>query len=115
MANRERNVRMQLFVTEDEADVINQKMAIIGTKNFSMYARKMLIDGYIIKRDFSEMKSLVHELGAIGRNINQLAKRANETRNIYEQDIKDLKKDYARITSLINERLVKIIRNDKRV
>ncbi len=87
-------------------------MQQLGTRNFSAYARKMLIDGYVVKKDFSDMKKLVGELGAIGRNINQLAKRANETRNIYEQDIADLRRDYSRITGLINERLVKIIKSE---
>lgn len=52
MANRERTVRLQLLVSEEEADMIRQKMLQVGTTNFSMYARKMLIDGYVIKRDF---------------------------------------------------------------
>lgn len=113
MANREREIRLQLFVDSEEQEMIKHKMSQVGTNNFSAYARKMLIDGYVIRRDFSELKKLVGELGAIGRNINQIAKRANETRNIYEQDIKDLQRNYIEMKALINERLVKIIREDK--
>lgn len=58
MANRDRPVRLQLLVSEKEADMIRQKMLQVGTANFSMYARKMLIDGYVIKRDFTELKAL---------------------------------------------------------
>lgn len=112
MANRERKVRLQLFVTEEEESLINKKMSQIGTNNFSAYARKMLIDGYVIRKDFETIKELTSELSAIGRNINQIAKRTNETRNFYEQDMADIQRNYEDVKALINERLVKIIRDD---
>ena len=97
MANRDRTVRLQLLVSEKEADMIRQKMLQVGTANFSMYARKMLIDGYVIKRDFTELKALTNELANLARNINQIALRANETRSIYQQDIDDLKQYYGNV------------------
>ena len=112
MANRERTVRLQLLVTEEEAAMIKEKMLQVGTTNFSMYARKMLIDGYVIRRDFSELKALTKELGNLARNINQIALRANETRSIYAQDIDDLKKYYANVKRACQERLVKMIREE---
>ena len=85
-------------------------MLQIGTTNFSAYARKMLIDGYVIKRDFSELKSLTKELANLARNINQIALRVNETRNIYAEDVKDLQNDYANVKRAVSERLVKMIK-----
>ena len=108
MANRDRTVRLQLLVSE-EADMIRQKMLQVGTANFSMYARKMLIDGYVIKRDFTELKALTNELANLARNINQIALRANETRSIYQQDIDDLKQYYGNVKRACTERLVKMI------
>ena len=110
MANRERNVRLQLMVTEQELDMIKQKMIQVGTTNFSMYARKMLIDGYVIKRDFGELKILTKELSNLARSINQIVLRANETRSIYEEDLKDLQKYYYDVKRAVSERLVKLIR-----
>ena len=109
MANRDRTVRLQLLVSEEEADMIRQKMLQVGTANFSMYARKMLIDGYVIKRDFTELKALTNELANLARNINQIALRANETRSIYQQDIDDLKQYYGNVKRACTERLVKMI------
>ena len=80
------------------------------SRNFSMYARKMCIDGYVIKRDFAELKALTKELANLARNINQIALRANETRSIYEQDIKDLQRYYYNVKRACTERLVKMIR-----
>lgn len=109
MANRDRTVRLQLLVSEEEADMIRQKMLQVGTANFSMYARKMLIDGYVIKRDFTELKALTNELANLARNINQIALRANETRSINQQDIDDLKQYYGNVKRACTERLVKMI------
>ena len=52
MANRTRPIIMRLAVTEYEKELIEGKMQQLGTKNFGAYARKMLIDGYIIKVDY---------------------------------------------------------------
>lgn len=112
MANLERGIRLTLRVSEEEYQMIQQKMAQIGTKNFAMYARKMCIDGYVIKRDFAELKSLTHELSNLARSINQIALRANETRSIYEQDIKDLQHYYFDVKRACSERLVKMIRKE---
>jgi len=109
VAERERQIRKQVFVSEEEWNMIAEKMAQASTTNFSLYARKMLIDGYIIKRDFSEMKALTKELSNLARNINQIALRANETRSIYEQDIKDLQAYYYNVKRAVTERLVKMI------
>lgn len=109
MANRERNTMLRLMVSEEEAAMIKEKMLQVGTTNFSLYARKMLIDGYVIKRDFSELKALTKELANLARNINQIALRANETRSIYKEDIEDLKRYYANVKRACTERLVKMI------
>lgn len=51
MANRKRPIILRLAVTQEEKDIIESKMEMLGTKNFGAYARKMLIDGYIINVD----------------------------------------------------------------
>lgn len=102
-------VRLQLFVTEEEAALIKEKMLQVGTTNFSMYARKMLLDGYVIKRDFSEIKALTKELANLARSINQIALRANETRSIYEKDVKNLQAYYQNVKRACIERLVKMV------
>lgn len=109
--NLERPIPMTVRVTAEEKEMIELKMSQAGTSNFSLYARKMLIDGYVIRRDFSELKKITKELGFIARCINQIAKRANETRNIYEQDIEDLRSYFYNIKRAVSERLVKMIRD----
>ena len=44
MANRTRNIVLRLPVTAEERALIEKKMQQMGTRCFSVYARKMLID-----------------------------------------------------------------------
>ena len=59
VANRKRKFVLRVPVTPEERALIQQKMAQLGTKNFSAYARKMLIDGYIVSAFFQSADSLL--------------------------------------------------------
>jgi hypothetical protein len=90
VANRKRNIRMVFYVTEEEQDALIQKMAQAGTKNRDAYMRKMAIEGYIIRFDTTEAQELLRLIANATGNINQLAKRANESRSVHENDVKEL-------------------------
>ena len=53
---------------------------------------KMALDGYCIRLDLQDVKALVSLLRICSNNLNQYAKRANETGSIYRADIEDLQK-----------------------
>ncbi len=57
--------------------LIDEKMSQLPTRRYGAYLRKMAIDGYIIYTDTADIKAFTKELSAIGRNINQIAKRIN--------------------------------------
>ena len=106
MKNRKRNVKIELYVTEYEKELIYQKMAELPTTNFSSYARKMLIDGKIISlNSCSELKQLIYEINKIGVNINQLTKVANETKNINKSMIQDIVIMQEEIQKIIMEKV----------
>lgn len=88
MENRKRSVQIIIRVTAEERALIEEKMKQIPTINLSAYARKMLIDGYIIILDLGHTA----QLQKIGVNINQIAKRINETGRIYSDDMDELKR-----------------------
>ena len=48
MTNRTRKIVLRVPVTPEERELIRQKMALLHTRNFSAYARKMLIDDSLI-------------------------------------------------------------------
>ena len=100
MANRTRNIVLRVPVTTEERALIQQKMAQLHTKKFSAYARKMLIDGYIVHLDTSDIRAQTAELQKIGVNVNQIARRINSTGTVYAQDIEDIKGALAKIWQL---------------
>ena len=58
MPDRTRPIRKEICLNEQELNLVQHKMRQLGTHNFGAYARKMLIDGYIIKVDYTEQKKL---------------------------------------------------------
>ena len=90
MANRKRNIQMKFYVTEEEKRFIDKKMAQLPTRRYGAYLRKMAIDGYIIYTDTTEIKAFTSELSAIGRNINQIAKRVNAGGGAYKADMQEI-------------------------
>ena len=91
MANRKRNIQMKFYVTEEEKQLIEQKMQQLPTQRYGAYLRKMAIDGYIINMDTTDIKAFTSELGTIGRNINQIAKRVNAGGSVYKEDIQEIR------------------------
>ena len=100
MANRTRKIVLRVPVTLEEQELIRQKMALLHTRNFSAYARKMLIDGYVVHIDTTDIRAQTAELQKIGVNINQIARRLNSMEPLYTQDVADIKGALAQIWQL---------------
>ena len=100
MENRKRNIQMKFYVTEEEKQLIEQKMAQLPTQRIGAYLRKMAIDGYIIYTDTTDIKAFTAELSAIGRNINQIAKRLNAGSPAYQADIQEIRERLDKIWQL---------------
>ena len=92
--NRKRDIHFHFCVNEEEAALIRERMAGLGVTGLGAYFRKMAIDGYHINVDLSDIRELVSLLRRCSNNLNQIARRANETRSIYEADIEDLRRQY---------------------
>lgn len=91
MQNRKRNIQIKFWVTEEERELIKLRMAQLPTQRIGAYIRKMAINGLIIHTDMTNIKEMNKELHSIGVNVNQIAKRVNETNSIYKDDIAELK------------------------
>jgi hypothetical protein len=92
-----------LRVTKSDLARINEKMAELGIQNRSAYIRKMALDGYCVRLDLSEVNELVRLLRICSNNLNQYAKRANETGNLYEADVRDLQERIEEIWNTAKE------------
>ena len=91
MANRKRPIVLRCPVTAEKRALIEQKMAQLPTQRIGAYLRKMAIDGYIIYTDTADIKVFTKELSAIGRNINQIAKRINAGSPVYQADMDEIR------------------------
>ena len=100
MANRKRPIVLRCPVTAEERALIEQKMAQLPTQRIGAYLRKMAIDGYIIYTDTADIKAFTKELSAIGRNINQIAKRVTAGGPTYQADMEEIRERLDQIWQL---------------
>ena len=91
---------MKFWVTEDEKKLIDERMKQLPTQRYGAYFRKMAIDGYIICTDTADIKAFTAELAAIGRNINQIAKRLNAGGTAYQADMEEIQERLEHIWQL---------------
>ena len=108
MKKRKHNIPIMFWVTEQERELIEQRMEQIGTANMSAYLRKIAIDGYILKLDLPELKEMLSLLRRSSNNLNQIAKRVNETGRVYDADIEYLIGNQERLWSAANEILARL-------
>ncbi len=102
-----RTIGLYTKVSPEEKDMIDQKMALLGTSNLRAYLRKMAVDGYAVQIDMSSVVELVKLLRSVSSNVNQIARRCNETRNLYADDVEDLRKGYTLIWNEVRALLKK--------
>ena len=101
MANRTRPIRIEFCVSENEHRLIKAQMEQLGTKNMGAYLRKMAIDGYIIKVDYTQQKKLAAAVSRAATNINHVCRRINSTGHFYEDDVAELKERQSEIWQLL--------------
>lgn len=108
MAKRKREIQLHFMVSEQERNLIDEKMQQLGTKNLGAYLRKMAVDGYVIQLDLCDIRELVSLLRRTSNSLNQLTKRVHETGNIYGEDIEELRKSYDNLWTTADEILCRL-------
>ena len=89
--HNKKSVRVEFVISEQDAELVKGRMAELGITNLSAYLRKMAVDGYIIHLDMSDIQEMIRLLRICSNNLNQYARRANETGSIYAADVDDLR------------------------
>ena len=93
----------------EEVELIHNRMKEAGVQNMSAFIRKMVLNGYMIIPEWPELKGVLSLHSRISNNLNQYAKKANETGNIYREDIAELKEMHAEQTKLLRKTLKSVI------
>ena len=104
----EKNTEIHIRISEYDKERIRAKMESAGVKNLSAYIMKMAIDGYIIVLDLSDVKEVVRLMRINSNNLNQYAKKANETGSVYQQDIQQLKNQQEEIWIAVKDILARL-------
>ena len=101
LPNRTRKNRVEVCFDDEELALIKKKMDKANIKNKSDYIRQICLYGKIFSYDSTNFQKCLTELQAIGRNLNQMTKIANQTGSIYKQDIEDIKFAFSVYTRLM--------------
>ena len=100
---RKRPIRIVFYLNEQEQALLEEKMAEANIQNREAYIRRMVLDGYVIRMDFTDMKRMIWLLSNATNNLNQVAKKTNETRSVAIADVRTLQKDYERLWGMARE------------
>jgi hypothetical protein len=107
MANRTRSIQINFSVTSKEKELIEKRQEQTGIKNRGDFLRKMAIDGYVIKPDYSDIKNLTVAINRIGNNINQITRKVNESGKIYQDDMTEINSKMGEVWLLLKSTLSK--------
>ena len=100
MEERSRKHRFTLRLSDDEARILEGKFKLSGMRSRSSFIRQLIIEGFVYDVDYSYLREYNVGLAKIGTNINQIARRINETRSIYQTDINEIKKEMEKLWRL---------------
>ena len=94
---RTRFRHVHFVMSDQEYAQMCKKIESLGIRNHAAYLRKMALNGYCIQLDLPEIRKMTSLLSRCSNNLNQYAKKANETGSIYEEDIRDLQERLEKI------------------
>lgn len=122
-----RNKPLFIYVTEEEKKKILNNMKRANAKTITNYVRELALnEGEIIIYNFSELKDslsetgkYVYELNKIGNNVNQIAKKVNESDVVATEDVQyllsqveQMKSNYETTFNLLLKELNRVMRTN---
>lgn len=108
MSRRNRNVKLEFWVTPQEQAIIQNQMEKLGTTNMSAYLRMIAMNGYVVRLDLPELREMVSLLRRSSNNLNQLARRVNENGRFYAADMEDMLQKQEQIWQAANSIIAKL-------
>ena len=100
-----------MYSVEEWAQI--EKQAAECHLKTSTFIRAMSLSGEVNVIDLKEIATLLNGMRTISRNINQIAKKANETNSIYTEDIATLKGDVSELCRTVNLWLSTVMSNKR--
>ena len=106
MAKRDQDVHF--LASKEEVERIHEKMDELGIRSMGAYLRKMALDGYCLNLDLPQLRRMAYLLQNCSNNLNQVAKRANESGQFYAADLEDLRSRLDELIAIGKQLLAKL-------
>lgn len=103
-----RDQQIHFRVSKVEQERIRQKMESCGILSIGSYLRKMALDGYCLNLDLPQLRRMAYLLQNCSNNLNQVAKRANESGQLYAADLEDLRSRLDELIAIGKQLLAKL-------
>ena len=100
-----RSKLLHFAVTEEEANIIDEKMKQLEIRNMSAFLRAMVLNGYVLKLDLPQLREMIRLLANLTNNVNQIARRVNEHGSIYESEIDEIQEKVNQLLCMMNQLL----------
>ena len=103
MARKYKQVhRKEIVYSAEEWEQIEKQAAECHLKT-STFIRAMSLNGKIKVVDLKDLAPLLNGMRIISKNINQVAKKANETNSIYAEDMRKIKASQDELSSILTK------------
>ena len=90
-------------LTADEEELLQRKMKASGIKKSAAFFRAMILKGFVLKLDLSEILEVIRLLKNLTNTVNQIAKSLHEQGSIYETEIEDIQLRVNEIRNLLRK------------
>ena len=114
MENRIRKNQLKIYLSDEEKQIFENKLAMSKIKSMSIFIRKCVLEKEIFVVDMTPIMKIQQLLSNQANNINQIAKKINTNGIIYRKDIdyikqlnKNLSEEISKIQSLIVKKVYK--------
>lgn len=97
-----RDFLIKFRVNREELEAINKKFKNSGMKSRSDFLRTITFEGNLVIFNEMELREIRRLMTTIANNFNQIARRANSSNSVYENDIAEIREEINQIWQLLN-------------
>ena len=94
--------RKEIVYTAEEWNQIEERAKAAHLKT-ATFIRAMSLNGDVYVVDLKELAPLLNGMRIISNNVNQVARKANETNSIYAEDVDILRKEVSQLCRTVSQ------------
>lgn len=97
-------IEKHIKFTEEQYAIVSQKATELGLRT-GAYVKQMAIQGKLIRYDLAELREVTRPFRMIGNELNQIAKKANETGKVTAEMVEEIREQYAKLERIFEKYL----------